>query len=1171
MRTPILVLLALVMGLASATSGAGKPTKYTLTVNNGTGDGDYTADTVVDIGADTAPSGQEFDDWVGDTSGIYDVEDPTTTLTMPTASQEVTATYANLPTYTLTVNSGTGDGSYIEGTAVEIAAEVAPSGYGFDEWVGDTSGIADVEDPTTTITMPAAATEVTATYVEVSGYLLTVEGGSGDGYYDESTVVNVGADSPPSGMLFYKWSGDVEYVADVYDEDTTVTMPASEVTVTAVFSEYEYDTIHFREGGDAIYTDVDFDDTYIDVNSATDSTYGDLGYNGLQIADQRGAPTKIVLTAIKDMFTELPAASGGNAIIIKEAILYLTRYNSGDLGQEISFSRVLTDWLPDEAGTNENDVSGMHAEVSIATDWSTGDFDDADHDGANAVIDTITNDAYEGTNGFDVTSVIQDIYDSGSNYGLAMIAAGRGDSAIFRASEHAVVDSRPSLEILYTYGLEPKPTYCLTVNSGDGDGEYWEGQEVEISADTPPSGTQFNMWIGGGNQYEDKFSADTTFTMPDNALAITATYDEMGPPVNWWPGFNVFCKETFGAEKEALTYEMWGNTLQFLTDTDSEWSYISETSACLCFETNLPATTYIEYGETTSYGSQVVIETDRHYYLHVGYLTGLSTDTLYHYRYVAKDERDNIVTSSDKTFTTATPANVVYISTAGTLNQAGKTYVLTQDLVVDYGTAFEITADNVTLDLGGHTVVYNNVDDQVAGDQSTDYVAYSAFGVKAAYRTGVKIFNGTLKQGAGLNDACSVSVGYSPIYLQTSSGEVAGVTAEYRGSQMQGLHLRWSTGVTPHHNVVTDCGEEMVDREAMVHAMTGMQVAYHNLIKRARQTGIGTVGSGDCYGNEIYVDSVATNSYDILYYNDASCHAYKNRIFGTGYLCVGIGTVSGSTDVEVDENFVHLYAAEPDDRWDEYGAQSGAYCCRITWGGDNLDYHDNVMVTYARDGGMVRGTWFYTQSSTTDVHFYDNIVKAVLENEESVIQGCIVVAGDGSTSAPAHVYENNRIISNCCNVKFGESYGVGSNTRFYDNTFVKEGPARDDYRTIECGYSDTASQNHELYDSLFESGAGYDEVLFSGSGTRDFYVGWTLSVETESYANVTVEDVTQTQVFSGQADEFGDASVRLFEYKEDPSGKTYHTPHKVTAEKDSNSDYQYVTMDAKKTVQIPLP
>lgn len=50
------------------------------------------------------------------------------------------------------------------------------------------------------------------------------------------------------------------------------------------------------------------------------------------------------------------------------------------------------------------------------------------------------------------------------------------------------------------------------------------------------------------------------------------------------------------------------------------------------------------------------------------------------------------------------PANV---TTCGTLNQAGATYVLKND-VSSLGSCFNIVASNVTLDLGGHTVTYDD-------------------------------------------------------------------------------------------------------------------------------------------------------------------------------------------------------------------------------------------------------------------------------------------------------------------------------------------------------------------------------------------------------------------------------------------------------------------------------
>jgi hypothetical protein len=93
---------------------------------------------------------------------------------MPYADAEITATYTDTgATYTLTVNSGGGDGDYSASTEVDITADAAASGRFFDRWTGDTSGIADINDPTTTLTMPAADAEITAVYGFVVGDLIS--------------------------------------------------------------------------------------------------------------------------------------------------------------------------------------------------------------------------------------------------------------------------------------------------------------------------------------------------------------------------------------------------------------------------------------------------------------------------------------------------------------------------------------------------------------------------------------------------------------------------------------------------------------------------------------------------------------------------------------------------------------------------------------------------------------------------------------------------------------------------------------------------------------------------------------------------------------------------------------------------------------------------------------
>jgi hypothetical protein len=702
--------------------------------------------------------------------------------------------------------------------------------------------------------------------------------------------------------------------------------------------------------------------------------------------------------------------------------------------------------------------------------------------------------------------------------------------------------------------------YTLTVNSGSGDGTYAEGTAVSITADAAPSGHAFNMWVGDPDGFADWDAckaSSSTYTMPDRDQTLTATYRPTSSPTDWWPYFDIFCKETFGAEKEILAYDIFGSALEFMAETGSEWSHISETSACLAFETNLPANTYIEYGLTTGYGSQT---------------------------FVAEDERANIITSGDNTFTTGTPPNVIYVPAGVSgppynLTQANKTYLVTEDLVcnrtafninanedlVCNRTAFNINANNVTLDLGGHTVIYNQEDYQV----SANYRDTSSMGVRTISRSNVKILNGVIKQGLGYNSANDDAWGYCPIWMG-SSGEVAGVYTESAGLEVSSVHVASSNAVA-HHNVLLDRGGDLADRDIGPKGVVAPGHTHHNLVLRNRQGAISAGSNHDYYNNEMYVDSCATNAYGIGFYKDVNSDCYGNRIFGTGYLVVAIGTVSaGVGDIMVHDNFVHLQATRPDTRWGEYGAQSGAYCARITWGGDNLQYYDNVMATYGRDEGMVRGTWFAAQPNIIDCVFRNNTLKAVLQNLDSDIQGCIVHVGDSNPTDAPIVYEGNRLISNFCNARMGEDYyGTGCNAEFYDNTFVKEGPARpSDYRTIGVGYGGLRSSGHKFYDSSFEGGASYDEVRFDGSGIRNFYVGWTLTVQTAPLADITIRDAFSSVVYSDQADGSGLADVLLYQYLEESSGRTYHTPHDVLVELAGDTNSESVTMDAKKTVEV---
>lgn len=67
--------------------------------------------------------------------------------------------------FELTVNGGSGSGSYEAGSTVAIVANPAPIGQLFDQWTGDAANLANALAAATSLIMPSNAVTVTASYI----------------------------------------------------------------------------------------------------------------------------------------------------------------------------------------------------------------------------------------------------------------------------------------------------------------------------------------------------------------------------------------------------------------------------------------------------------------------------------------------------------------------------------------------------------------------------------------------------------------------------------------------------------------------------------------------------------------------------------------------------------------------------------------------------------------------------------------------------------------------------------------------------------------------------------------------------------------------------------------------------------------------------------------------
>ena len=186
------------------------PTLFTLTVEGGTGSGRFEQGAIIEISA-TIPEGMRFIRWSdGEVMS-------TRSFIMPAHDVVLSAELEPIPTFVLTVNGGTGGGTFEAGTVRTLTATV-PTGRRFIQWSDG-----NFQNPRQ-FTMPANNVTLTAEF----SFILTVNGGIGGGDFAAGTVRGISA-QPPQGQQFVRWSDGNT------DEHRTIVMPPNDLTLTAEF------------------------------------------------------------------------------------------------------------------------------------------------------------------------------------------------------------------------------------------------------------------------------------------------------------------------------------------------------------------------------------------------------------------------------------------------------------------------------------------------------------------------------------------------------------------------------------------------------------------------------------------------------------------------------------------------------------------------------------------------------------------------------------------------------------------------------------------------------------------------------------------------------------------------------------------------------------------------
>ncbi len=464
---------------------------HTVTVNNGSGSGRYYEGQTVRCYGNQVPNGYEFSHWTeGDTILSYS---STYTFTMGSNDREITANYKLIPYFTLTVINGKGSGTYIRNSSPTIMMDPAPEGYKFLQWEileGDDNDVYQPLASTTYIRNLTHDVKVKATYYipdpEVQ-YTLTVtrKDGTIDTYNNPvGTQINLTADSPDEGYVFYKWVGDTQYVIDRYAEKTVVNMPPKNITLQMEYRREGFTTTyHVKLNGGKLLVETsedgtekwdiegEFEERSVVKIKAVDIPVG-WKFNGWKNDDDEGKSVSTV--------TDLTQAE--TTLIVEDFDIELTR----DVIERDKYQITIVN----------GEISGSYHESDpVAVYFNMEDTDTTKY-------------TFNRWTGSDLAYI--KLFNGGS---FDIFKAGTSE-------DDAQVIKMPTRNITITGTYTT--TYKLTVNNEEI-GYYKEDDKVNVSAEEI-EGKRFLYWKGDVDYVDNKYNPNIVVTMPKGGVSLTPVY-----------------------------------------------------------------------------------------------------------------------------------------------------------------------------------------------------------------------------------------------------------------------------------------------------------------------------------------------------------------------------------------------------------------------------------------------------------------------------------------------------------------------------------------------------------------------------------------------------------------------------------------------------------------------
>ena len=463
-----------------------------------------------------------------------DIHDASWIFTIAKAEQS--APSASLFTTVAPTSEATTDGK-ITGITAEmeyrkVGDSAWTSGTGSDV-TGLSSGKYQIRFKETDNYNAGAFTEVDVPESGVSSYNLTVNGGTGEGVFNEGASVTITAYEPATGKKFSGWTIEGISGLDTTKTSLTFNMPANAVTATANYEDIEY-TITVN-GGTANKEKAKYGETVtITATIPTGKKFVEwTSESGNIFADKTNVTTTFTMpaediTVVATFEDELYRVDVTNGTTTPEMAKYQAEVivKANDPATDMYFDKweVTGITLSDEDLAKSTLTFNMPAgNVTFkATYLAVRKYDIVVVDG--------TKDKSPAKAGETVT-ITANPAPSGKVFDKWTCETAGVTIEFESATSKQTTFVMPASDVkiqAHFRNIGDAPSVEIKVNGGTGAGTYKQGDSVTVTADAPSAGKVFKCWKDGSGKIVST-NKNYTFTV-DGEINLTAVYDNAAAP-----------------------------------------------------------------------------------------------------------------------------------------------------------------------------------------------------------------------------------------------------------------------------------------------------------------------------------------------------------------------------------------------------------------------------------------------------------------------------------------------------------------------------------------------------------------------------------------------------------------------------------------------------------------